>query len=276
MPAPKKLDPNPKTPLAALGLALRRYREASGFTQEQLADRVSYSHSQVGQVERAGRRPSEMFIQQCDQVLGTKGALIDMFKEVVAEVRGAPTWFRSWMEVEALAASIQSWEPLVVPGLLQTAEYAHAVISGNVMTNEEQVEELTKLRMGRQSILQTSNAPLLWVVMDETVLMRPIGGKDVMRRQVERLLEAVKSPRIRVQIVPVAQGSTYGLLGGFVIAQIPGEADKVYLESPGMARITDAPEIVREISANYSSLRSEAESQRGSISIMKEMLKRWT
>ncbi|MBB4913507.1 helix-turn-helix domain-containing protein [Streptosporangium saharense] len=274
MPAPKKLDPNPKTPLAALGLALRYYREAAGFTQEQLADRVSYSHSQIGQVERAGRRPARGLVERCDRVLGAEGELLKLYDATEAE--STPSWFRSWVEVERVATSIRSWEPLVVPGLLQTEEYARAAIRGEPGLTEEAVESKLAVRMARQNVFLQETPPMLWAVLDECALIRPVGGKEVLRGQLEHLLETVESPYISVQVSPLELGSTTGMLGGFALATIPGARDTAYLESAGTGQVTDQPETVRYISIRYEAIRADALSRRESKRLIEEKIRKWT
>ncbi|MFC3985385.1 helix-turn-helix domain-containing protein [Streptosporangium jomthongense] len=274
MPAPKKLDPNPKTPRMALGLALRRFREASGLTQEQLAERISYSHSQVSQVERGGRFPSLHFVEECSRVLGAKDELLTLYTALESE--SAPSWFRNWVEVERVAVSIRSWEPLVIPGLLQTEEYAMAAILGEPGITQAQANKAVEARMARQEVLHREAPVLLWAVLDECALIRPVGGQAVLRRQLTHLLGAIELPNISVQVSPLELGSTVGILGGFALALVPGARETAYLESADTGQVTDQPDTVRLTSIRYEALRADALSRRESRRYIEEMIQKWT
>ncbi|MEV8633061.1 helix-turn-helix transcriptional regulator [Streptosporangium sp. NPDC051023] len=274
MPAPKELNPD-TGPLALFGYELRKRRETAGWTQEQLARRMRFSDSLIGQVERATRRPSRIFIERCEEALGLRGELLQHWPDLTRE--GSPRWFRTWLEIEGDAHAIRSWEPLVLPGLLQTEDYARAVISGRPGATPDQVEEALAIRMARQKIFQRADPPMYWAVIDECVLRRPIGGREVMRRQLEHLLEMLESPRVSIQIVPFDLGATTGLLGGFAIAQLRGAQDTAYLESIGTGHVTDRPEEIQAVNLRYETIRGDAHSQHASTNMIREMMVRvWT
>lgn len=274
-PTRKKYNPNPKSPLGALGLALRQYREAFGYTQDQLAEIVSYSHSQIGQVERAGRRPTRGLIERCDQALGAEGELLKLFDAMESE--SAPGWFRTWMDVEQAAESIKSWEPLVIPGLLQTEEYARAAILGEPGITKAQVDRAVEARMARQEVFRRDSPTMFWSVLDECALIRPVGGRGVLRRQLTHLLGALEFPNISVQVSPLELGSTTGMLGGFALALLPRARETVYLESAGTAgQVTDQPDIVRLTSIRYEAIRADAASRRDTRRLIEEKIQKWT
>ncbi|GHE32983.1 transcriptional regulator [Streptosporangium violaceochromogenes] len=273
MPAPKDLDPD-AGPLALFGYELRRHREASGLSQEQLARRVRFSNSLIGQIERADRRPSRTFIERCEEVFGLQGDLLQHWPDLTREA--SPRWFRTWLEIEGEADAIRSWEPLLLPGLLQTEDYARAVISGKPGATPDQVEEALTVRMARQKLFQRSNPPMYWAVIDEGVLRRPIGGPAVMRHQLEHLLEVLESPRVSLQVVPFDLGATTGLSGAFAIAQLRGAPDTVYLESAGTGQVTDRPEEVHATNLRYEAIRGDAHPQRTSTDMIREMVRVWT
>ncbi|GAA0856069.1 hypothetical protein GCM10009525_88540 [Streptosporangium amethystogenes subsp. fukuiense] len=116
---------------------------------------------------------------------------------------------------------------------------------------------------------------MLWVILDEGVLQRPIGGKEVMRHQLHHLLEMLDRPRVGIQIVPLALGSTTGTSGGFVIAQLPENPDMVYAESVAHGHVTNRPEDVGAIRARYDTIRAEANPQYVSIELIREAEKLW-
>lgn len=274
MPAPKELNPD-AGPLALFGYELRRHREVAGLSQDQLARRMRFSASLIGQIERATRRPSRVFIERCEEALGLNGELLHHWPGLTREA--APRWFRTWLEVESEAHTIRAWEPLLFPGLLQTEDYARAVISGKPGATPDQVEESLAVRVARQKVFQRTEPLMYWAVIDECVLRRPIGGREVMRRQLEHLLEMLESPRISIQIVPFDLGATTGLSGAFAIAQLRRGPDTAYLESAGAGHVTDRPEEVQAVNLRYETIRGDAHSQHASTKIIKEMMvKLWT
>jgi transcriptional regulator with XRE-family HTH domain len=273
MPAPSELHPT-ASPLAFFGAELRKSRQKAGLSQERLAERINFSTSLIGFIERAQRFPSRDFVERCDEAIGLSGELLRLWPLLTREA--SPPWFHGWLDVEQEAQSLRTWQPLVVPGLLQTEEYARAVVRGEPCITEDQIEKKVEARIERQAILARSTPPVLWVVLDEVVLLRPIGGKDVMRRQLERLLEAVESPRISIQVVPLMLGATTGVSGGFVIAQLSGGADTVYIESATHGHVTSRAEDVEAIHNRYDTIRTEAHPQHLSIDLIREATKTWT
>jgi transcriptional regulator with XRE-family HTH domain len=274
MPKESELCPA-DSPTALFGFELRRYRKARSWSQIRLSKAVSYSIGTISMIETARRSPTEDFARRCDEALEAEGALMRLWPMV--SHASAPPWFRPWLDVEATAEAIRTWAPLVVPGLLQTEDYARAVLSGDVGAASEQVEERVIARMERQSILRRPKPPLLWAVIDEAVLHRPIGSPAVMSAQLTRLLEAGQTPRSTIQILPLNTCSTTGLAGAFTIAQTHGVFDTAYVESAGvMSRVTDRPEDVSVLTYRYEGIRSEALPQRESLKVIKETLQQWT
>ncbi|MET8050651.1 helix-turn-helix transcriptional regulator [Streptosporangium sp. NPDC005286] len=271
------VNPNPGPfvrPLTVFGAELRRRRKMAGLSQDQLAEITQFSQSLIGFIERGERTPSRNFAQRCDDALEAKGELVHLWEQVT---RGAsPKWFRDWLDVEPAAHTLHTWEPLVIPGLLQIEEYARAVIRGEPGIADEQTEKAVMARIARQEIFARPNPPMFRVVLDEGVLCRPIGGKEVMRRQLERLVEAIESPRICLQIIPMELGVTTGILGGFVIAQVAGSADTVYIQSATHGYVTNRPKDVEAIYSRYDALRAEAQPQHLSIALIREAAKLWT
>ncbi|NRQ40039.1 helix-turn-helix domain-containing protein [Nonomuraea sp. NN258] len=249
-----ELDPR-ASPLALFGAELRRLRDKKGVTQEEIATYTHVSKSLVSQIENARRTPQWDFTEQVEQLLGLKGELLRLLPLVI---KAGPTWFRQWPRIEAGAHNLRTWQPLVIPGLLQTRAYAHAVLSGQPGISKERVDEATEARMARQVVFERPEPPMYAAVIDEGVLQRPIGGAEVMREQLGRLLELLTHPCITVQIVPVAAVPTIGLLGGFVIAQLSQGPDTVYLDSAADGEVTDRQDKVRTVSLRFDAIRSYA------------------
>jgi len=207
--------------LALFAEELRLVRTAVGLTQEQLGSKIGYSGSLIGHVAAASRAPSLDFAQRCDEALQSGGLLARLQPLVRGEAY--PAWFRDWVEIEREATALRWFEPLLIPGLLQTEAYARAVLAAaHPASPHDEVDRLVSARLDRQAILHQERPPLLWVILDEGVLSRPIGGPQVMHDQIAELIEAAQQPRIMLQMVPFGSGAHAGLDGRFAIASFEG------------------------------------------------------
>jgi hypothetical protein len=162
------------------------------------------------------------------------------------------------VELEAKAKTLRSFEYSLVPGLVQTRGYAHAVLSTRPNTTEDEIERLTTARLDRQAILERDSPPLLWCVIDEAVLRRDVGGSKVMHDQLLHLAYASDRPNITVEVIPYGTGAHSGLLGAFVIADFADAPSIVYLETTNGGQIVDKPSAVEEDTLIFDSLRSDA------------------
>jgi transcriptional regulator with XRE-family HTH domain len=254
---------------------LRRARARAGLTQDQLADKIGYSPSLVAHVETGTRAPSADFARHADEALDTGGLLSRLQPLVRSEAY--PAWFRDWVEIEREATTLRWFEPLLIPGLLQTEEYARAVLqAAHPASGDDEVERLVSARMDRQSILTKDKPPLLWVIIDEGVLTRPVGGTQVMREQVDRLIGAARRPKILLQILPLGAGAHAGLDGHFVLASFDGAPDVAYLNNALAGQVAERPEDVARVALLYDILKAEALSPRASVDLARKAAERWT
>jgi transcriptional regulator with XRE-family HTH domain len=253
-------DDHDGTPQGAFGAELRYYREQSGLSQTELAALVNVSHDVISKIEKGHRPPAKGFPERLDAVpqLDTRDGLARLWKNLRKGLRhrAMPGWFRPWPHIEAEATILRSYEPLLVPGLLQTEEYARAILAVQPGGKRDDLEDRVAARMERQAILNRADAPQLWCVLDEGVLRRCIGGAKVMHDQLEHLADIAERPQLSIQVIPASTGEHAGLLGGFVIADLDGGI--VYLETSAEAQITDSPAIVTHVTFRFDSLRSEA------------------
>ncbi|MEU7896423.1 helix-turn-helix transcriptional regulator [Nonomuraea sp. NPDC049152] len=268
MPAARELDPS-SSPLAFFGSELREFRTRAGLSQEQLAERLSYSLSLVCAIELARRTPSRDFAERADLVLDTGGSLLRLWPLV--RQAAYPAWFRPWLEIEQTARTLQTWQPLLIPGLLQTEDYAREVFRREPAATAEQAEEAVSARMTRQAVLRRRDPPMYWVVLDEWVVRRTVGSAATMRGQVRALLESAELPNVTVQVVPVDAQAVPGLTGAFVIAKVSGEPDLVYLESAGEGYVTDRPADVESIARRYDVIRSLALPVHASLNLLSKV-----
>jgi len=259
--------------LTFLGRELRRAREAAGMSQAQLAEMINYAPSFISMVETADRLPKKDFTEACDKALNTNGILTRLLTDLIAR-DGAPEWFWPWIDIEREAASLRSFQPLVVYGLLQVPDYAHALIRSWDLGQDEQTEQAVGARLERQQILSKSNPPMLVAVMDEGVLRRPVGGPEVMRKQLDHLIEMSKQPNILIQVVPLSAGEYAGLAGPFVIAEAT-EGDVAYMENALSGQTVEQPEQVARIIRRWEALRAEALPHKQSVQMIEEVAKTW-
>ena len=158
-----------------------------------------------------------------------------------------PQWFRTYVDLEAAAALIRTYEGQFVPGLLQTDDYIRAVVQGaHLEDSSDEVGRRVRLRMARQIVLTREQPPRLWAVVDEAALRRPVGGREVMRGQLERLIEATKLPNVTLQVLPFDAGAHPAMVGSFSILRFPEQElpDVVYLEHLTSAIYLNKPEEV--------------------------------
>lgn len=270
-------EPNPLFDFFAT--ELRRARNAAGMSQGALGKRIGFSAEQVGKVELGDRRPTGKLAEGCDAVFPELGGI---FGRLIAKAEAShgvyPSWFASWVDAEQRAAIIRWWEPLLVPGLLQTADYARAVFDAwQAVDGYGDTDELVTARLARQAIFDRPAPPSFGAVMDETVLYRCIGGPKIMHDQLLRLAEVSEHPRVTVQVVPADLGAHVGLLGGFAIAGFDDDTPGiVYIESPDEGETSKHPNTVAKITLTYDTLRNEALGGRASRDlIVKIAEERW-
>jgi transcriptional regulator with XRE-family HTH domain len=261
--------------LALFASELKAARAGHGLSREELAGQVSYSASLIGMVESCRRVPSLDFARRCDEALGTSGT----FARMQAYLRAVsfPAWFRPFVDYEAEAVSLRGFEHSLVPGLLQTCDYARAVLATRPNTSEEETDDLVVARLDRQAILERDDPPLLWAVLDEGVLNRQVGSDKVMHDQLAHLAEMSERPNITVEVIPYGAGAHSGLLGAFVIAEVAEAPSIVYLETTAGGEIVEESSAVARVALTFDTLRADALPRRASRElIMKVAEERWT
>ncbi|MFE1015281.1 helix-turn-helix transcriptional regulator [Streptomyces sp. NPDC058794] len=262
----QSLDPT-ASPLDYYGYELRRQREAHGLKQGQLGGIIFCTGSLIGQIETTKKVPTRDFSERVDAALGTDG----LFSRLIGLVLRSqlPTWFQPYAEMEAKAAYISTYQAQLVYGLLQTEEYARAVLATGM---PDDLEGLLAARMERQRILERKQPPLTWVVLDEAVLHRPIGGREVMRRQLERLSEFAGHRWMHVQVLPNEAGAHASLAGSFNFLRFDDNPDIVYTEDIISGHMTANPETIREAALRYARLQAAALSVEDSAELITRVM----
>lgn len=260
------LDPG-ASPLDYYGFELRRYREAAGLTQKKLGDIVYCTGSLVGQIETARKLPTQEFSQRADVALGT-GGLLARLHELVMRSQ-LPAWFQQVAELEARAVEIGTFQTHMVHGLLQTKEYARAVLG---VLDDSDLDDRTAVRLARQRIFEKSEPPVFWMILSEAALHQEIGGPATMRGQLAHLLSFEHNPRINVQVLPFSAGAHAGLQGAFNLYRFASDPVIVYTEGYGSGHPTANPDTVKDCSLRYDHLQAAALSIKDSAELIRRVM----
>ncbi|MFE7233413.1 helix-turn-helix domain-containing protein [Streptomyces sp. NPDC002405] len=227
-----------------LGRRLLDLRESAGLKREEAARILHVAPATVRRMEMAEVALKIPYLQLLLKAYGVSDEEAEAFMRLAEDANQPgwwqrfhdilPGWFSMYVSLEGAAALIRSYEPHFVPGLLQTEDYARGVLKSGAVgqTSPEDIERHVALRMQRQDLLTRPDAPRVWVVMDETALRRQVGGSEVMRAQIDRLLEAAKLPNVTLQVAPFSAGPHAGTYGPFVLFRfaMPELPDMVYSE----------------------------------------------
>jgi hypothetical protein len=270
-----------------LGTQLRRLREAKGVTREDAGWEIRGSESKISRMELGRVGFKERDVADLLTLYGVKNeversALIALARQAnnpgwwhrYSDV--LPSWFQSYLGLESSASVIRTYEVQFVPGLLQTRDYAHAVIMlGHRRAPADEVERRVGVRMTRQEVLDRPDPPQLWVVVDEAVLRRPIGGPIVMRGQITSLIEATKLPNVRLQVIPFHAGGHAAAGGAFTLLRFADQElpDVVYMEQLTSSLYLDKREDVDNYAAAMERLCIEAEPPARTAEILDEALR---
>ncbi|GAA2935716.1 MULTISPECIES: helix-turn-helix domain-containing protein [Streptomyces] len=266
MPNIRRLDPT-ASPLDYFGSELRRYRESAGLSQKELGDCIFCTGSLVGQIETAHKVPTREFAERADAALMTDGC----FSRLVGLVLRSqlPAWFQAYAEMEAKATYISTYQGQLVYGLLQTPEYARAVLATGMPDN---LDDLVAARMERQRILNGKQPPLTLVVLDEAALYRPIGSHEIMRNQLAHLLSFRDQRWVNIQVLPFRAGEHASLVGSFNALRFDDDPEIVYTEDMISGHMTANPDTVREAARRYASLQAAALSVRDSAALIARVM----
>ncbi|MCA2214261.1 helix-turn-helix domain-containing protein [Jidongwangia harbinensis] len=256
-----------------LGARLRTLRLARGVTRDQAGYAIRASESKISRMELGRVSFKERDVTDLLKLYGVADAAEHERLLALAREANTPswwhaygdvlsTWFQNYLDLEQAAELIRTYEVQFIPGLLQTDAYARAVIMlGHGTATRTEIDRRAKLRMTRKQLLLNEGAPRLWAVLDEAVLRRPIGGRTVLREQVEALLEASAMPNVRLQIMPFDSGGHAAAGGAFSILRFPHQdlPDVVYIEHLTSGLYLDKREDVDSYAAAMGRLFIEAE-----------------
>jgi transcriptional regulator with XRE-family HTH domain len=268
-----------RTPRQVFGAMLRYYRERAGLSRTELARQISKSVSLIQAIELGQRAATADVTEDLERVLPADGALARLREEIGDGLGyGAyPSWFQDWLASEREAKKLRTFEPMLVPGLLQTEDYARAVFGARFGITNEEIDEQVAARLKRQEILVRDEPPALWVILDESVLRRPVGGRYVMREQIGRLIEACQRPHVSVQLISCTVGAHRGLwAGAFIIANFEDAPPVGYQETACQGQFVDRRQDVETLVDCWDTLVREALPWAASQALLEEAAKSWT
>ncbi|MFG2499576.1 Scr1 family TA system antitoxin-like transcriptional regulator [Streptomyces sp. NPDC048441] len=265
------LDEETSQVLAIVGRHVRRWRIRAGLTQAELGLAIGYTEHQVSAVERGRRIPKPEFLDKADRALNANGMLAAL-KEDLREVR-YPKKVRDLAKLEADAVELGAYAHEVVHGLLQTEDYIRALFQMRTpLLDEETIERHVSARLARQEIFGHWPAPVMSFVQEEVTLRRPVGGRMVLRAQLERLLEVGQLRNVQIQVMPTGREENAGLGGSFRLIE-PQQGSRVaHTEVQQFSRVTADRKSVRVLEARYGIIRAQALTPRESLTFIERVL----
>lgn len=259
-----------KSAIAAFASELRSWRQHLGWSQVELAEKIAYSPSLVSGVETQAKTPTLDFAQRCDQATGTPGTFVRLYELVAREAY--PAYFAPVITFEREAVRVHEWEMRVVPGLLQTEDYARAVIrAGKPRESAEAVERSVTARLQRQDLLTAEQPPMLWYVLAEGALRQVVGGAAVMGEQLDKLIDLAGRPGIVIQVLPFTAVDHPGTDGPIAIFEFAGSPPVGYTECQGGGRIVEAADEVADLMTALNLVRATALSPGESAGLMRKI-----
>ncbi|MFI9647884.1 helix-turn-helix domain-containing protein [Streptomyces sp. NPDC052040] len=253
------------------GRQLKRLRTWSGMGRAELGARTGYSESTIASYEQGRRIPPRNFIVQSDEVLDAHGVLLEMVDEM--ERAQYPPFFQDAAKLEKEAVALHLFAVQAVPGLLQTGEYARAVFTmRRPLLDEEVVDQRVTARLARQAIFSRKPAPIISFVMEEMILHRRLGGKAVMRGQLEQILLAGQQRNVEIQVMPNHREEHAALAGPFTLIETEEGRRIAYAEVHAYSRLFSDRRTVRELEEQYGLLRAQALTPRESLAYVEKLL----
>ena len=262
-----------------LARELRQLRENAGLTADQVTRSLEWADGKVNRLERAlAVRPRVSDIKALLDVYDlTDGASREALFTLTREARQRGWWAEygalddNYVEFEAEAAKISTWQPLVIPGLLQTPAYARAIQRGWLMTDEKEIQNLVELRMERQKILDGDNPTKLWAVIDESAVVRSFASAEAKAEQIKRLLDTERLEHVVIQIMPMSVDPHPGLSGSFVILDYEDDPSLVYREMRPSSSYEEGPAQIEERRTVFQHLSATALGPNESIAYLRRL-----
>lgn len=276
------MDFSPTLRLKRLATELRRLREEAGMTTAQVERHFEWGIGKISRLENCKTiRPGIQDIRLLTELYGVtdervRDGVLDLARQ--SRKRG---WWRKYrdvfaddyVDIETEASVISDYESLIVPGLLQTREYAAELRRAGMVGDDASVERFVDGRMERQKLLDRANPPHLWAVIDEGALLRPGLSPEIMREQLDHLENCAIRPNITIQLVPWSTGLYPGVTGSFTILDFPQDPTIVYVELPEDSLYLEEPDDVQRYRLKLDSIRTKALDARESVARIRDLAK---
>ncbi|MFD9881648.1 helix-turn-helix domain-containing protein [Streptomyces alboflavus] len=257
--------------LKAVGRQIRAWREAAGMRRSELGAAIGYGEEMVSSVERGRRIPKPEFLDNADEALGA-GGKISAMKRDVEEAR-YPKNVRDLAKLEAAAVELGAYASLHIHGLLQTPEYAEALFAMRRPSyTEDEIERHVAARMARKSVFERVPRPLVTFVQEESTLRRPVGGKMVLRKQLEHLLEVGQLRHVQLQVMPTNQEDHAGMMGPFRVLKLQDGTALGHSAGQLYERLITDPREVQVLEMRYGMIRAQALTPRSSLAFIEKVL----
>ncbi|MER7758322.1 helix-turn-helix transcriptional regulator [Streptomyces sp. NPDC097619] len=235
---------------------LKAQREAAGLTQQQLADAAIMTRSHISHIEGGRRVPSKEDARRLDMALGTGDVLSSFLPHGDVPVN---EYFKPVLALERQATRIWEFASSFVPGLLQTESYARALFSSRFPPwSEEERDTNLVTRMERKKVLADPATPALWVVLDEGILRRPVGGGHVMREQIDHMADLAETGRVRVHVLPFGRPPCQLMSGTLILMWFEDQPPLAYSEGTAWGKCIDSPSVVTHLQAVFALALSDA------------------
>ncbi|MFD8864693.1 helix-turn-helix transcriptional regulator [Streptomyces sp. NPDC059590] len=256
--------------LRAVGRQIKLWREAAGMKQVELGAAIGYGEELVSAVERARRIPRPEFLDKTDEVVGAGGKIAAMKKDV-AEAR-YPKKVRDLAKLEVEAGELGAYGNHNMHGLLQTEEYTRALFDMRRPTySEDEIERHVAARLARQEIFEQRSAPMLTFVQEEVTLRRPLGGRMVLRRQLEHLLELGQLRHVQIQVMPTDREDHAGMGGQLQLLKLRDGTTVGHWEAQLSNRLISNPKEVQILEMRYGIIRAQALTPRESLAFIEKL-----
>jgi transcriptional regulator with XRE-family HTH domain len=256
--------------LEAFASQLKAWRKSRGWSQVDLSDKLGYSDSLVSGIETMTKTPTLEFAKLCDEALDCPGTFVKLHELVSREAW--PSYFAPVIDFEPQAVRIHEWENRVIPGMMQTEDYARSVISaGSPRLGDAELERRVQGRIARQRILERDNPPMYWTVLHEGVLRQVIGSPAIMAAQLDKLIEAGRLPDVVVQILSFTASDHPGTDGPITVFDFPDATSKAYTECNGGGMITETHQAVSDLMTTMNLIRAAAMPPKESMALLRQI-----
>ncbi|MBP2585478.1 transcriptional regulator with XRE-family HTH domain [Streptomyces sp. PvR006] len=268
---PKGSEPETSESLKAFGEVVKAFRKRAGLTQEQFAPMVGYSVPMVASIEQGRRLPSKEFVDRTEEVLDSFDVIRAAAKHLTRKA-GLAKWFEAWAELEPLAVTLYTFEPRLAPGLLQTTAYARTLFEKQLPAmSDDRIESNLVARMERTHILTEHPESLFSFVIEEHALRRQVATPEVVREQIDNIIELGERRNIDIQIMPRSRGHHAGLDGPLCLLETGENTWYAYSEGQGTGQLISDPKVVSVLHQRYARMRTQALSVEATVGLLREI-----